>query len=849
MLFPYFRLPKQRRRSRSRVISLVLHGVILVLCVLMVAGLNFRVTEEEKRSDVIILVDVSDSNRRTEEIDGFLQSVLHELPQGERVGVVSFANGAVFGAEMGRDGEAVYREYLGHNRPAGDATDIASALLYARDSLSDPANGRILLLSDGLETDGNALSAVETLAGDGVRVDTVFFSPEAQGGELRIIDLRIPDSAAFGDTVKLGVAVESSAAGPARFTLYDNGKEISSMEETIPVGGKIVEFDYTVTSRELHTFRVTADFNGDTLSQNNEYYACLDLKLSDKILLVDGTGTEADAILPLLGEAYGVTRAFTDTLPKSLEELAAYDEVILMNVADSDLPDGFDVLLSSFVESYGGGLFTVGGGKAYVQEDMQGTLYEKLLPVSADTGAKSLGLLLVIDKSTTMEINQYNGESYLAIAKRAAKASIETLASEDNLNYAGVISFNAEAYVECPMTPVTRASEITQKIDAIKIDKQGTYYNNAVLGAMGLLQNFRETELRHIIFLTDGEPNDSDMLETCKHNIALMAADGITLSTVALGSDAPAGTVKEMAEIGGGRSYSAERMSDLVSIMTEETAAVAGKWSNETPFTPSIMARTPAVAGIETLPRLDGYFGARLKEGATMVLGKGSSPVYASWKYGKGQVGSFLSDLSGKWSSAFLADENGKKFVLNAVESLFPALKNHAFDPMSAEFVRENFTTQIRVHVLGEGELSARVISPDGKSSPLRLEKQTDALFAGEFPTRLAGVYTVEIVNSSENVTLTAYTAFSYSDEYLAAGDEESCFAFMETLAERGNGTVIFRAEDVFNGQSTTAEKIFDPRLILLIAAAVLFLLDIAVRKFNFKSPREIKEQRKKEKR
>ena len=61
MLFPYFRLKKQHRRTASRITSLVLHSVIILLCGFMVSELTFDYSHAAVKSDVIILVDASDS--------------------------------------------------------------------------------------------------------------------------------------------------------------------------------------------------------------------------------------------------------------------------------------------------------------------------------------------------------------------------------------------------------------------------------------------------------------------------------------------------------------------------------------------------------------------------------------------------------------------------------------------------------------------------------------------------------------------------------------------------------------------------------------------------------------------
>ena len=56
-------------------------------------------------------------------------------------------------------------------------------------------------------------------------------------------------------------------------------------------------------------------------------------------------------------------------------------------------------------------------------------------------------------------------------------------------------------------------------------------------------------------------------------------------------------------------------------------------------------------------------------------------------------------------------------------------------------------------------------------------------------------------------------------------------------LAENGNGMAVSEEEPwkVFDSFVTSLHRSFDPRLIFIIIAMVLFLGDIAVRKFKFK--------------
>ncbi len=95
----------------------------------------------------------------------------------------------------------------------------------------------------------------------------------------------------------------------------------------------------------------------------------------------------------------------------------------------------------------------------------------------------------------------------------------------------------------------------------------------------------------------------------------------------------------------------------------------------------------------------------------------------------------------------------------------------------------------------------------------------------------------------------TFYKSFSYSAEYLPPEDDADRLALMQNLAQIGGGASSVLTEDAdawstFDGFVTELPRTYDPRLALAITAIVLFLLDIAVRKFKFKWPHEIIRER-----
>lgn len=849
MLFPYFRLKKQHRRTRNRVISLVLHSVILVCMTLLLAGLSFTYTQVNIKKDVILLVDVSDSIQGSEdEMTDFIRSVLSDVEPDYDINVVTFAGDCVYKSKMNANSVTVDKIFNNGENPARYATDISSALLYARDQFSSPADGRIILLSDGQQTDGNALLTVQTLAEEGIRVDTVYFPFKGYNREVQITSVEAVTSDSV--TAEVYVTVDSTVPQSVKLSLYDNDEPlVTDYKVKLSGGSETVSISQRLLSAPLHVLCVKIDeFEHDTLAQNNIFYTYLNLEVSTKTLLVEGGGRGTEALSGILDENFDVTKITVDQLPDTVDELCRYNEVILMNVANSDLPAGFDGILTDYVKVYGGGLYTVGGDRAYAEEDMSGTKFEELLPVYANTDAKTLGLLLIIDRSSSMDVKVGN-TTRMELAKDAAVASVESLSPDD---WVGVISFDKTAQVVMEMSSMDRKDTVISRIREIEVGYKTGYYN-ALVEAKAVLNSSSKTELEHIIFLTDGERTDKEEGVTDKilmNFVDQIARDNITISTIALGSSVPTDTVEEIAKRGGGRFYNVERERELKQIMVEETTTAAGQYSNEFVFTPSIVGHTAAVAGITVMPTLGGFYGSRIKEGATMVLGYEGNPIYAEWSCGAGRVGSFMCDLYGDWSSELFTNENGIRFITNTVSSLLSKELNKQGGDVSVNFKNNNFTTEanITARISGGETLTAQLRKPDGTTSALQLEQLTGSTFACSFTTDVAGVYTLCLTKTGSNGAeeYFSYTAFSYSDEYRAFTDDTECFRFMQSLSENGRGDTLVSSENLFGKENESSESNYNPALVFLIICAVLFLLDIVVRKFKIKLPGEIREEREK---
>ena len=122
-----------------------------------------------------------------------------------------------------------------------------------------------------------------------------------------------------------------------------------------------------------------------------------------------------------------IVNTFDSTkMPTTVDQLRAYDQVVLVNIANADMPAGFDEILYKYVYEVGGGLLTVGGNQvdengsvvldskgevvanAYNREDMRteaggDTLYQQMLPVQAIDYTPPIGVMIIIDRSGSMD--------------------------------------------------------------------------------------------------------------------------------------------------------------------------------------------------------------------------------------------------------------------------------------------------------------------------------------------------------------------------------------------------------------------------------------------------------------
>lgn len=865
---PYFFVAKKYRHDRNRAVSTVLHCTAITIAVFLLAGVTYSYDIPNKENELILLVDCSDSNESAiGSKEEFIETVASLCGDRYKLGIVKFGYDQLYAAQLSNDSEKVYRQYLSSADPDTSATDVAAALVYASTLFKSPTTGKIVLLSDGIETDGSALSAIKAVAAEGIKVDTAYF-PNGSSDEVQIADVILPEKISVGIpfTVKLTIKSNYTSADVLGLTVYDNGGE---GEETVVLfdgGEKTIETTCVLTTYGMHSLKFEVASMSDGEVKNNSYYAYVDLHdmSENDILIIERKRGESQDLQEILLEetAYNMTTVAVDSnmtdLPMTIKELCEFEQVILVNIANSDLPEAFVDILYNYVYKFGGGLFTVGGENemkddkliphAYNSDDMAGSRFAEMLPVQATNYTPPIAVMIVIDCSGSMSMGKFEQ------AQRQAIASLDALSSRD---FCGIMSFDTVAGEDIPVLPVSQKEKIVAAINDVgkgeNAGSGGTIFATAIENAGRALATV-DAERRHIILVTDGDPGDyEDGDNGYGKYIDINYKKGITMSVVGIDTkDEHVEKMQRAVERGGGRYYDAKGngLSNEIREDLEEEALAGIKYGEE--FIPTIRDHTSIFAGLEQgeIPPLTGYYSTRPKENVLVPLMGKYVPIYAQWKFGEGAVGSFMCDLEGIWSEKFIDSLFGRALIGNIVKSLFP-LQELKTDEIDAKLSQDNYTVQVSVaSTRKERETVELTIIPRTKeaiefySGPIPIDV-ADSYTRFMFEITCPGLYEIRIdkkaADGSVLATLTLNYAFSYSQEYNFFPDRDPIGErYMSKLAEDGRGVAVEYEIDIFDDFEKYIHVVVDPRIGLLIAAIVFFLLDIAVRKFKFKWPHEL---------
>ncbi|MBN1812090.1 MAG: VWA domain-containing protein [Anaerolineae bacterium] len=846
--FVYLGWPKGRYGRGRAWAALVLRCLIVLFAILSLAGVQSVHGGDELA--VVFLVDVSDSVSEAEQEQAlaFVEETVAALRSDDRAALVLFGADALVERPM-----MAGVDELGEiaSIPRTYQTDLEGAIRLGMALFPAGAARRMVILSDGLPTLGEAEQAVHLARSQGIRVDVLPLSPPLAGGgeggvEAWLSSLTAPDRLHQGEEFTLVVTARATDDVDAVLTVLAGDEVVAQRAVHLNPGDNTFAVPLTAGEPGFAPFRAYLAPAGDVYAQNNALSAFSLVEGPPRVLLVlppEGGDLEGGQLLAALRAAgLEVTETTTGALPSDPAILAEYASIVLVNTPAKDFSPRALAALQSYVRDLGGGLVAVGGPNAYGVGGWYSTPLEETLPVDMtihDTERfPPMAIVVVIDKSGSMSA-QEGGVQKIRLAGEAAARVAELISDLDEIT---VIAFDDRPADVIGPLPGSQRDEVIDDVIRLQAGGGGIYVREGLQTALRYLEDSDKT-VRHIILLADG--SDSEHQEGVRDLVEeRIAGQGITLSSVAIGAGQDLRFLEDIAELGGGRYYFTDRAASLPVIFAEETQLAMRSYIVEEPFYPALTAVSPILTGIDAVPQLAGYVATTPKPAGRVILTTHQNdPLLAAWQYGLGRAVAWTSDATGRWAQQWVTWDEFSRFWAQVVRW---TIVERAEVPVDLTVTMEGEVAYVTVDAQDEDgafvnglDAGVSIVGPDGNPVQVDLAQTAPGRYEGTFTPQAEGAYVMRLTATSPPegggleggevvLALTTGWVMGYSPEYAALEGDPT---YLAGLAEAGGGAVLTEPAEAIahNIRGVGVRRDLWPYLLAL--AALLLPFDVGVRR------------------
>ncbi|NQX65432.1 VWA domain-containing protein [Paenibacillus alba] len=825
-----------RLQGRRKKAVVALRSIMLILLVFALAGTQLF-TKTNQRS-VVFAIDRSESVKEDrKELAWIQEAVKARTSEKDQAGVVS----AALQASIEKPVDARNLDGFQFTAEANPQfSNLASGLQLAAGLLPKGNSGRVIVMSDGEENVGDLLSQGKLLRDRGIQVDVVpLVGKERKDAAIETV--RIPDKLYQAEAYTVQVVIRSTTTGPAQLRVFEDNREMTVQWVQLNKGENVFALQSLAKEPGFHRYRAEVYLEGDEQSANNTQYGFSKVQGPPKVLIVEGTaGSSQNVESALQAAMIPFETIVPELLSNDLITYTGYESIILNNVAATQIPQLQMDMIEQAVRDYSIGLVMLGGDNSYGLGGYFKTPIERALPVYMDLRGKreipSLGIVLVIDKSGSM-----SGEK-MKLAQEAASRTVDLLREKDTI---GVLGFDSSPNWYVEPQKLTDKKGIIQKINAIPADG-GTEIYTAVEEAYSKLSKV-EAQRKHIILLTDGQSATNQSYAALTEN---MQKEQITMSTVAIGTDADQSLLSQLAELAKGRYYAAVDQSTIPAIFSREAVLISRTYVVNQPFVPVITggADWRSFMG-QGLPVLNGYIATTPKEAAEVVLASSEpDPVLARWQYGSGRSVAWTSDVTGAWSANWVTWPAFPQMLASMVKWTFPQFQSSPIElqtHLTGNELSLEASSGNPEWIGGSGEEELRAIVTDESLSMQEISFTSTAPgnYSAQLPVDKSGVYIAktELLASGggegaeKRVIGSSTTGFviPYSPEYRIT--EGQGLSKLQQLAELTGGRMLSleHPEEAFAFASAPQKRFTPISVYLLVAALALLLLDIAARRLS----------------
>lgn len=846
----------------QRILSVLMR--VVFVCLLALGLSRLARTATTQKVCTVYMVDVSESvpDAAIADAKAEIQKALDQKKEDALVRVITFSqrprvvpmgDDAKTAPELLRhdvlDGatEQAAKKKLGHDA----ATDIQSALQLAYGLYPAGYLRRAVLLSDGVQTDGDLLAEANRAHQFGVKLFTVPYKRPVPG-EVALRELKVPDKVRVGEPFELHASIFSSRAQPVHATLKQ-GEAINGLDGARTLELKAGENDVTFKSVVRVAGEVTyaldlTEIPEDRFTENNKYSVTAAVPGRPSVLYVEGNTAHASYLSSALSaQEFDVEVRAPRELPSSIRELERYDFLILSDANADSVSLTQQDAIESYVRDLGGGFLFAGGENGYGLGGWYHTTIERILPVRMDSEKRKdepgVAMVLVIDRSGSM-----SGQP-LEMAKAAAKATADTLSGDDLLE---VIAFDSSPTRVVKMTSAKYRARIQNDIARIQ-PGGGTEIFSAIDAAYQDL-NATRARKKHVILLTDGQAPQGGIRET----VQSMVAEGQTVTSVGLGSGVDETLLRMISDTGGGRFYKVADPTQLPRVFTRETEMISRSAAVEEYFQPRVVAPADFLRGIDmsSAPFLHGYVATKMKPPPAQEILESEigEPILARWHVGLGWSLAWTSDVKNLWAVEWLKWPGYGQFWGQLVRESMRQKKRQQFD-MRAEIDPATGHLKASIDAIGgddkfqnglDGKMEIRAANPSGQAAEdykkLPMKQTAPGRYEIDYPLDRYGSFVLhasleKTVDDGKGNFKSTSVAESYGHvtnpyprEYLAlAPDKET----MQRAAEITGGAIDADVKAVFDPGAETITYHQDLWSRFIGAAVAVYVLDLLLRRLR----------------
>lgn len=779
--------------------SFLLRALTLVLVILGLSNpFMDRVSNE---TETIFMLDKSFSARDNfEEYKELISDSLEYMDRRDSYGIVSFAGDTVIESTFKNKGEAVILE----GKVESDSTDIQGALNRVYDLFDKDKNKRIVILSDGMDNEGNSTLKVPEDVELLRNKSDDYLSPEIQ-----ITSIEMPEEVRENEVFSIDVVVDSNIESSGELLLYSGVNPIHQRKIYVKKGSNRFSFQEKIAGTGVLEYSAKLNPKMDTIAENNRFGKIIEVEGKAKLLVIDGQSVENSIYDLIPKSSIDISKIAIQNLNPDIDNLSKYDAIIVEDVSKWEMTQEFMQSMDTYVKDLGKGLLVIGGKNSFSIGGYLDSDFEEILPVRSEaireSKENSLDMIIVIDKSGSM---MSGAESSMLLAKQAAAKVYLGLNPSDKL---GVVVFDSMAYEVLGLGDSFDEEEVMMRIGGITASG-GT---NIKSGLEKAYQNLLESDgkSKHIILVTDGQSDSRGIDEI----VSSCVSSNISISSIAIGSGADKNLLKGISDGGKGRFYSLSNAKDIPNVFLKEQEIMSKSYLNDRVIYPKAYYNSPGITYDDQIP-LYGYISTSLKSASELILESDKDePILSYWKYGLGEVFAWTSDFSGNWSRDIVSSQSG---VLTAVEIVKYISENKYSDNSKVAFI-QRAGDKGEIWIKNAEGLSHETFEYEIKDLDTlgNFKYMGDNKWKGEVSGLKKGIHYINIKGSLGTEYVKPFEV-NYPNEYNVLKNK-SILDKVDIVEDPG---MIF--EDI---EKSVVSKYY-LRSIILIIAIIIFLIDILLR-------------------